>query len=200
MEKRRSKIKDNVASGTSSAAGAAIGVVVGSVISQSVNASENQDLAEDVVMGEVVTPNHQQQSEAPIEEPASTQTTTQTQVSPEKPGDIGNTDGDTHEPEVQVMGYETVTNEDGSQMDVAVVGVDGQPVMVADLNQDGIADVIATDENQNGMLEENEIHDISDQQLAMQPFQDAANVNMGHDIAQAEPDYINDADVDEYMA
>lgn len=213
MKKQASKIKSDVATGISSGAGASIGVVTGSVISQSVNAAEPQDTSEEVVVEEVITPNpprpSQSQSQQPsqpqaeephAEEPQPTQPTPtppeKPEVTPPVPGD------DTPEPEVQVMSYETVTNEDGSRMDVAVVAVDGQPVMVADLDRDGVADLLVVDENQNGMIEENEIHDISEQQLAMQPLQEAAGMDMGNHLAQADPnpDYVNDADVDDYMA
>lgn len=204
MKKQASKIKSDVATGLSSGAGASIGVVAGSAISRSVNAAETEDTSEEVVVEEVITPNPPQpsQSQHPsqlaTEEPHPTQPTP---VPPENPEDTFPVPGDdTPEPEVQVMSYETVVNDDGSRMDVAVVAVDGQPVMVADLNQDGVADLLAVDENQNGMIEENEIHDISEQQLAMQPLQEAAGMDTGNHLAQADPDYVNDADVDDYMA
>lgn len=214
MKKRASKITSDVATGISSGAGASIGVVTGSAISQSVNAAEPEDTSEDVVVEEVITSNPPQPSQSPhpsqpateelqAEEPHPTQPTTPTPTPPEKPEDTPPAPGgDTPEPEVEVMSYETVMNEDGSRMDVAIVAVDGQPVMVADLNQDGVADLLAVDENQNGMIEENEIHDISEQQLAMQPLQEAAGMDMGNHLAQADPnpDYVNDADVDDYMA
>lgn len=203
MEKQASKIKSDVATGMGSGAGASIGVVAGSVISQSMNAAEAQDASEEVVVEEVIAPNPPQQpqpsSQPQAEEPQPTPTPTP--APPEKPQDPHPTpDGDIPEPEVQVMSYDTVVNEDGSQMDVAVVAVDGQPVMIADVDQDGQADLLAVDENQNGMIEENEIHDISEQQIAMLPLQEAAGMDGGNHLAQAEPDYINDADVDDYMA
>lgn len=216
MKKRVSKITSDVATGISSGAGASIGVVTGSVISQSVNAAEPEDTSEEVVVEEVITPNPPQPSqsqpqhpsqpqtqEPQAEDPQVTQPTQPTPTPPEKPEVTPPVPGDdTPEPEVQVMSYETVTNEDGSRMDVAVVAVDGQPVVVADLDQDGVADLLAVDENQNGVIEENEIHDISEQQLAMQPLQEAAGMDMGNHLAQADPDpdYVNDADVDDYMA
>lgn len=203
MEKKESKIKSDVATGMGSGAGASIGVVAGSVISQSMNAAEAQDASEEVVVEEVIAPNPPQQpqpsSQPQAEEPQPTPTPTP--AAPEKPEDPHPTpDGDTPEPEVQVMSYETVVNEDGSLMDVAVVAVDGQPIMVADIDQDGVADLLAVDENQNGIIEENEIHDISEQQIAMEPLQAAAGISGGNHIVQVEPDYVNDADVDEYMA
>ena len=107
----------------------------------------------------------------------------------------------TPESEIEVVSYETVTNEDGSQMDVAVVNAQGQAVMIADVDQNGLADIMASDLNYNGQLDNGEIVDVSDQNIAMQPLQDAANMNGNNMVAQTgEPDYINDANVDDYIA
>lgn len=190
MKKNESKIKENVATGVSSTGGAVAGVIIGSVISQSANAAEPVEMAtpEEVVMEDVVTPVHSQVSVAQPStmEPPTPEPPTPEPLSPE--------------PEVQVLGYETVVDEDGSQMDVASVAVDGQPVMLVDVDQDGWADVLAADENRNGMLEENEIHDISESQIPMQPFRDAVEMNNEIALHDTEPDYINDANVDDYMA
>ena len=100
-----------------------------------------------------------------------------------------------------MVSYETVTNEDGSQMDVAVVNAQGQTVMIADVDQNGIADVMAADLNNNGQLDEGELVDVSGENIAMQPLQDAANMNGNDMIAQTnDVDYINDANVDDYIA
>ena len=105
------------------------------------------------------------------------------------------------ESEIEVVSYETVTNEDGSQIDVAVVNAQGQAVMIADVDQNGVADIMASDLNYNGQLDNGEIVDVSDQNIAMQPLQDAANMNGNNMVAQTgEPDYINDANVDDYIA
>ena len=86
-------------------------------------------------------------------------------------------------------------------MDVAVVNAQGQAVMIADVDQNGVADIMASDLNYNGQLDNGEIVDVSDQNIAMQPLQDAANMNGNNMVAQAgEPDYINDANVDDYIA
>ena len=86
-------------------------------------------------------------------------------------------------------------------MDVAVVNAQGQAVMIADVDQNGLADIMASDLNYNGQLDNGEIVDVSDQNIAMQPLQDAANMNGNNMVAQTgEPDYINDANVDDYIA
>ena len=101
-------------------------------------------------------------------------------------------------PEIEVLGYETVMNEDGSQMDVAIVSVDGQRVAFIDVDRDDLADVYVLDMNENGMLENEEFVPIRDQYLPMQQFREA--VYPAGDMLAQEDDYINDANVDEFMA
>lgn len=102
------------------------------------------------------------------------------------------------EPEVEVLAYETISNEDGSQMDLAVVSVGGQEVGIYDVNQDGTADLMAIDANNNQQIEDNEITDISTEGLSMQPLHDEYIAQ--NDPSMQGPDYINDGDVDNYMA
>ena len=200
-EKKTSDVKSNVISGMSSTVGAAVGVVAGSIISSEVNAAEIPVTPEEEQDVEVVssqpsktggsTPSHNP-TPHPTPEPATEPNPTpeQTPASESRP-----------EPEIEVVSYETVTNEDGSQMDVAVVNAQGQAVMIADVDQNGLADIMASDLNYNGQLDNGEIVDVSDQNIAMQPLQDAANMNGNNMVAQTgEPDYINDANVDDYIA
>lgn len=102
------------------------------------------------------------------------------------------------EPEVEVLDYETISNDDGSQMDLAVVSFHGQEMGIYDVNQDGTADLLAVDENNNQQIEENEITDISSEGLSMQPLHDEYIAQ--NDPSMQGPDYINDGDVDNYMA
>ena len=85
---------------------------------------------------------------------------------------------------------------------MAVVAVDGQPVIIGDLDGDNVADVMASDLNLNGEIEENEMIDVSNENIAMSPFQQEAT-SMDNDMYLAShdtPDYVNDANVDAYMA
>ena len=110
------------------------------------------------------------------------------------------------EPEVQVVGYETVDNVDGTQSDVAYLMVNNTPVAIVDIDQDGLADAMLADSNMNGQLEDNEIVDISNENIAMSPLQDLAEEadSAGTDDYYADntnlPDYTNDADVTDYIA
>ena len=200
-EKKTSDVKSNVISGMSSTVGAAVGVVAGSIISSEVNAAEIPVTPEEGQDVEVVssqpsntggsTPSHNP-TPHPTLEPATEPNPTPEPTPASEPRP---------EPEIEVVSYETVTNEDGSQMDVAVVNAQGQAVMIADVDQNGVADTMASDLNYNGQLDNGEIVDVSDQNIAMQPLQDAANMNGNNMVAQTgEPDYINDANVDDYIA
>ena len=200
-EKKTSDVKSNVISGMSSTVGAAAGVVAGSIISSEVNAAEIPVTPEEEQDVEVVssqpsntggsTPSHNP-TPHPTLEPATEPNPTPEPTPASEPRP---------ESEIEVVRYETVTNEDGSQIDVAVVNAQGQAVMIADVDQNGLADIMASDLNYNGQLDNGEIVDVSDQNIAMQPLQDAANMNGNNMVAQTgEPDYINDANVDDYIA
>ena len=205
-EKKTSDVKSNVISGMSSTVGAAVGVVAGSIISSEVNAAE-------IPAAEIpVTPEEEQDVEVVSSQPSKTGGSTPSHNPTSHPTPQPATEPNpTPEPtpaseprpesEIEVVSYETVTNEDGSQMDVAVVNAQGQAVMIADVDQNGVADIMASDLNYNGQLDNGEIVDVSDQNIAMQPLQDAANMNGNNMVAQTgEPDYINDANVDDYIA
>lgn len=210
-EKKTSDMKSNVISGMSSTVGAAVGVVAGSIISSEVNAAEIPVTPEEEQDVEVVssqpsktggsTPSHNPTSH-PTTGPATKPNPTQEPATEPNPTPEPTPASEPRpESEIEVVSYETVTNEDGSQIDVAVVNAQGQAVMIADVDQNGVADIMASDLNYNGQLENGEIVDVSDQNIAMQPLQDAANMNGNNMVAQTgEPDYINDANVDDYIA
>lgn len=117
------------------------------------------------------------------------------------------------DPEVVVLGSEVVTADDGSQAEIAAVSVNGQSVVFADTTMDGYANIAATDVNGNGQIDDNEIVDVSDQGISMQPFRGGAGMvdtassdantpaQPDNTLASTdEPDYTNDANVDDFMA
>lgn len=116
----------------------------------------------------------------------------------QQPESMNVTEGEIPQVEPEVLAYETVSGADGSQMDVAVVSVGGQAVGVYDVNQDGTADLLVADENNNQQIEENEIHDISSENVSMQALHD--DYMAQNDPSMQGPDYINDGNVDNYMA
>ena len=104
----------------------------------------------------------------------------------------------TPEPEIEVVAYDTVVNEDGNKMDVAVINIDGQSVAFIDVDMDNVADVYVMDANGDNMLEEEEFVPIRDYSLSMVPFRET--VYPGENWMAQEDDYINDANVDDFMA
>lgn len=59
--------------------------------------------------------------------------------------------------EIQILSYERVTLDDGSQVDVATVAINGQPVQILDVDLDGWADGMIADANSDGNISEDEI-------------------------------------------
>lgn len=216
MEKKEnSQLKSNVISGISSTAGAVAGVVGGSMVTAEVNAAEMPEVTAEEQEVEVVSAepsrtsgnqsHHEEQPAVEQPEPVNPEPVTPEPVNPEpqKPDPVAPEpslvtpepiDGD----EIQVLSYDTITDNDGNEMDVAVVSASGQEIIIADVDQNGTADLMASDLNSNGQLEENEIVDVSEDNIAMQPLEEAANDDM---IAQTDDiDYVNNADVNDYMA
>lgn len=172
----KSSMKTEVTTGMGAAVGATIGMIIGEAVSNKVNA--------------VV---HPTPSISPTLEPTSVkpEPLKSEHIKPEPPKLVT-------EAEIEVLSYETVTVENGNQMDVAVVRMDGQEVAFIDVDMDGVADVYVMDANGNNTLEEEEFVPIKGQSLAMAPLREVVH---GEDslLAQNE-DYINDADVDDFMA
>lgn len=178
----KNEVKKNVATGASTAAGAVAGVFAGSALTP-----ETAQAQETPTPNPTPTPKPEPQPEPKPEPP------TPEPPTPEPPTPEPTT------PEVEVLSYDRVTNDDGSQMDIAVVSVNGNEVGVLDVDLDGEADVLMCDLNGNGVIEDNEVQYVSGEGIAMQDFQNGAGFNplyAENDL----PDYVNDADVDTYMA
>lgn len=74
--------------------------------------------------------------------------------------------------DVQVLGVYEHTTEEGITQIAAVLTNGTDNAVVADLDGDGRAELFAHDDNQNGQIEENEVYDISDQNVQMSDIQD----------------------------
>ena len=101
--------------------------------------------------------------------------------------------------DIEVIGYDRIAADDGSIRDVAVVSAGGNEIAFIDVDLDGEADFIMCDANQNQVIDDGELVDVQGEGISMQPLQDAA----GFDPLFAQndlPDYVNDADVDSFMA
>lgn len=196
----KEELKKNVATGASTAAGAAAGVVIGAAL------SPEQASAQEIPTPEP-TPKPTQTSETTHTQEPTQESTTQPELSatPEpaptphpQPTPVATHETQQDSDEVEVIGYDRLTNEYGAQMDVAVLNVNGNEVGVMDVNLDGMADAVIFDANQNGIIEEGEMQIVQGEGIAMQQFADAAGFTPLY--AQNDlPDYVNDADIDTYM-
>ncbi len=216
--KEKSNLKSDMITGTSSAVGATIGMVAGNALASEVHAAEmpeeptspnsptsraNSVHASSTHGQGTVSPNPvppvtpPDQPVTPPDQPGTPPT--QPGTPHDQPGEPGETPGEPGEaPEVVVVDYGTVTNDDGSQMDVAVVSVDGQEAYVVDENQDDIADVLISDVNGDSNIDCNEVLNIENEGISMSALQAEA---MGEpSLLVADNDYVNDANVDDYMA
>lgn len=107
---------------------------------------------------------------------------------------------------VEILGVEQVQHEDGSVSNIGAASINGQAVYFIDVDgEDGEFELMATDINANGSLEENEITDISDQHMQVSQFQELAQASgngsgSGNEVEEYYasndnlPDYVNDAD------
>lgn len=195
----KNEVKKNVATGASTAAGATAGVVIGAAIApekaeaQEVPVHDINTKPEATHKPEAFKPEAKPEAVKPEaikpEEPVKPEV-----VKPEEPVKPENPAG-----EVEVLGYDRVTDEYGNTMDIAVVNANGNEIGILDVNLDGQADALVCDINQNGVLEQGEIEIIEGQGMSMHPFAEAAGFNV--EFAQNNlPDYCNDANVDNYMA
>lgn len=185
------EVKANVVSGMSSATGSLAGVVIGSVVTTEANATETapNEVATEPVGAEVTASVVETEEEQNV------------QVISSEPGkvQVDQPIVETQE-RLNVLAYETVTNDDGQQMDVAVVDVEGTPVGIIDIDQDGIADVAVADLNGNGVRDEGEVEDISEMGIEMEQFHTASDEGSTPIAQTTEVDYVNDANVDVYYA
>ena len=193
MEDNGNKKNVDVVSGASAAVGSTIGMVAGTFIDSELHAAE-------------VVP-------TPMPEPAPSSTPSST-ISEETPVTVTSVQEETvtepvsqsqhnnsnNNTEIEVMAYETVTDEYGNEMDVALLDVDGQQVMLFDVDKDGTADVMVADANSDNMIEDNEIVDVVDYNISMDTFEKEMGNDYTNESLAYNDDYVNDADVTDFMA
>lgn len=100
--------------------------------------------------------------------------------------------------EIRVLGVEAVENGYGDVMNVALVENGGDQALLVDVDNNGTIDVLIHDDNYDGQLQQNEIHDISGIGLEVADLMQTQAAQQG-DILYAGydpemPDYVNDAD------
>lgn len=110
-------------------------------------------------------------------------------------------------PQVQVLGVCENVTEEGITQSAAVLTNGTEVAVVADIDGDGIADILAVDENHNQQLDEGEVYDFSDQNVHMADYQEAYLAqqqemeqsqmdNMAYSASDdTMPDYCNDANL-----
>lgn len=99
--------------------------------------------------------------------------------------------------EVRVLGVEAVQNDDGSIMNVALLENGGDHALMVDVDNDGVIEVFVHDDNFDGQIQGNEMHDISDAGLHVDDLLAMQAAQEGEYLAASDdgmPDYINDAD------
>lgn len=186
----KSNVKADVLTGMSSALGATVGMQIGEASAIEAQAAEvvvpepEPELEPEPVLVSEPEPDPQP---VPVSEPDPEP------VPQSEPESVLSS-----EPTVQVLAYQTVDNGDGTQSDLALVNVDGQEMVVGDINQDGIADVVMADVNQNEQIDDNEIADVSGYGIGMSQFQNPAEANNSNLYLADNQDYVNDADVTEF--
>lgn len=191
-EKHNSKVNnsDELVVGVSSALGATAGAVAGSVLAVETYAAEPAVPAEPTVPDEPGTTPAPTPVPAPAPTPAPTPEPIPTPA-PEPPAP--------EKPDLEVLSYETVINEDGTVSEVAVVSIDDTMGLVIDVDCDGEADIVAFDENGNGQIDPEELNITTGEGLSMDVIKAAAPAIDYIDTADG-GDYINDADVHDFMA
>lgn len=195
MEDNGNKKNVDVVSGASAAVGSTIGMVAGTFIDSELHAAE-------------VVPTPMPEPEpAPAPMPSSTISeetpVTVTSVQEEtvtEPVSQSQHNNSNNNTEIEVMAYETVTDEYGNEMDVALLDVDGQQVMLFDVDKDGTADVMVADANSDNMIDDNEIVDVVDYNISMDTFEKEMGNDYTNESLAYNDDYVNDADVTDFMA
>lgn len=203
MEDNGNKKNVDVVSGASAAVGSTIGMVAGTFIDSELHAAE-------VVPTPMPEP---EPAPAPMPEPAPAPMPSST-ISEETPVTVTSVQEETvtepvsqsqhnnsnNNTEIEVMAYETVTDEYGNEMDVALLDVDGQQVMLFDVDKDGTADVMVADANSDNMIDDNEIVDVVDYNISMDTFEKEMGNDYTNESLAYNDDYVNDADVTDFMA
>lgn len=117
-----------------------------------------------------------------------TNTTTNQEVAhTEEPEEVADVD-------IQVLGVESVTFDDGSEGNVAVVEMGGQNVFLVDANNDNVFEGAFGDLNNDGVISDNEVADVSAAGMTVSDLQQQM-VQQQSDLYMADmPDYTNDAD------
>lgn len=110
-------------------------------------------------------------------------------------GEITGGDIDEEDIEVHLLDIGTTDiNDDGIAENACIVDIAGNEVVIVDVDNDGIADVAIHDANENGLIDDGEAMDISDEGLIMPDESDLEDQGLAY-VDDDAPDYMNDANV-----
>lgn len=107
--------------------------------------------------------------------------------------------------EVQVLGVYEAQGDQGQTMQAALLTNGEEVAAVFDIDGDGVADVLAVDENHNQRIDEGEVYDLSNEHVLMSGYQQAYLAQQQEQMQQEhetfaynadneQPDYNNDVD------
>ena len=203
MNMKKKELSDSERKGVATAAGVAVGAVAGGGAAYAASSGRvATDAAPDNIPEKTVEAEYRPHTSV-YDEPAQTHAasnqhsggTVQAEVEAPVDPPADNT------PTVEVLSYETVEY-DGTQMDTAVVEIDGTTHRYVDYDRDGYADFEGVDENHDMQISENEVHNLNPGEVSMQGFKEAYNTPGGgaHDeflaLQDEGPDYIDDGSFD----
>lgn len=113
--------------------------------------------------------------------------------------------------DVHILGVNQYVNEDGSIVNAGFANIDGEPVVMIDVDGDGTFDAAYHDANHNGAMDEDEVFDITSEGITTDAWAAEAiadgnsedgtfnpgqpDENPQDDLAAGMPDYVNDGDV-----
>lgn len=114
------------------------------------------------------------------------------------PGNDTHDDEPPVEPQVEIIGFEETTYDDGTTANYGYANVEGSTVMFVDFDgQDDRFDAMVVDYNENGRIDDGEITDISDANISVSQFRADAEA-VGAPVITADSNtYTTDAPVEE---
>ena len=97
--------------------------------------------------------------------------------------------------EIKVLGVEAIVTDEGDQMIMAGIEVDGEQALLVDVDCDGTMDCLVVDADYDGMIDTDEIIDVSDANIEVGDLVQMHDNDMYLAANDGMPDYMNDADV-----
>ncbi len=108
-------------------------------------------------------------------------------------------DNQTNHEAVKVLGVEAVVDSQGSPMTIAGIEIEGEQMILVDVDNNGVMDVLMADVNQDEQISDNEIYNVSDMQITTTDLQEQLAASQSPNLMLANndelPDYMNDANI-----